>query len=133
MAGKDAMKALEVELESAVKTLSNATKDVQSISEAKGALVIGQKKVDDLVAALTATADAQIELKKTLAAIASNSKRVETQITEISAGIEESFEELNGEISKMKEEILENDAALWWRTGVGLAVMALMLIILLSK
>lgn len=133
MAGKDAMKALEVELESAVKTLSNATKDVQSISEAKGALVIGQKKVDDLVAALTATADAQIELKKTLAAIASNSKRVETQITEISAGIEESFEELNGEISKMKEEILENDAALWWRTGVGLAVIALMLIILLSK
>ena len=133
MAGKDVMKALEVELESAVKTLSNATKDVQSISEAKGALVIGQKKVDDLVAALTATADAQIELKKTLAAIASNSKRVETQVTEISAGVEESFEELNGEISKMKEEILENDAALWWRTGVGLAVIALMLIILLSK
>ena len=133
MAGKDVMKALEVELESAVKTLSNATKDVQSISEAKDALVIGQKKVDDLVAALTATADAQIELKKTLAAIASNSKRVETQVTEISAGVEESFEELNGEISKMKEEILENDAALWWRTGVGLAVIALMLIILLSK
>jgi hypothetical protein len=133
MAGKDAIKALEAELESAVKTLSSATKDVQSISEAKGALVIGQKKVDDLVAALMATADAQTELKKTLAAIASNSKRVEAQITEISAEVEESLEGLSGEIAKMKEEILEYGAALWWRTGVGLAVIALMLIVLLSK
>jgi hypothetical protein len=58
VASKDAQKALEMELEAAVKTLVVATSDLKSISEAKAALVIGQKKVDELVAALVATARA---------------------------------------------------------------------------
>ena len=133
MASKDAQKALEMELEAAVKTLVVATSDLKSISEAKAALVIGQKKVDELVAALVATAEAQSELKKTLSAIAANSKKVETEVATLAKTTADESKKLATRLEKMQEALVEHEDALWMRTGIGLTVIGLLLVLLLSR
>lgn len=133
MASKDAQKALEMELEAAVKTLVVATSDLKSISEAKAALVIGQKKVDELVAALVATAEAQSELKKTLSAIAANSKKVETEVATLEKTTADESKKLATRLEKMQEALVEHEDALWMRTGIGLTVIGLLLVLLLSR
>ena len=133
MASKDTQRALEVELESAVKTLVEATGDLKSISEAKASLVIGQKKVDDLVAALVATAEAQVELKKTLSAIATNSKKVEADVTALAKSTTDESKKLETRLEKVQEALVEHEDSLWMRTGIGLTVIGLLLVLLLSR
>lgn len=131
MASKDTQKALEVELGAAVKTLVEATNDLKSISEAKAALVIGQKKVDDLVAALVATAEAQVELKKTLSAIATNSKKVEADVITLAKSTTDESKKLASKLEKVQEALVEHEDSLWMRTGIGLIVIGLLLVLLL--
>lgn len=133
MASKDTQKALEVELEAAVKTLVEATNDLKSISEAKAALVIGQKKVDDLVAALVATAEAQVELKKTLSAIATNSKKVEADVITLAKSTTDESKKLASKLEKVQEALVQHEDSLWMRTGIGLTVIGLFLVLLLSR
>ena len=133
MASKDTQKALEVELEAAVKTLVEATNDLKSISEAKAALVIGQKKVDELVAALVATADAQGELKKTLSTIAANSKRTETEVATLTKMMTDESKKLATKLEKMQESLVEHEYSLWMRTGIGLGAIGLLLVIVLLR
>lgn len=133
MASKDTQKALEVELEAAVKTLVEATNDLKSISEAKAALVIGQKKVDELVAALVATADAQGELKKTLSTIAANSKRTETEVATLAKMMTDESKKLASKLEKMQESLVEHEYSLWMRTGIGLGAIGLLLVIVLLR
>ena len=133
MASKDTQRALEVELESAVKTLVEATGDLKSISEAKASLVIGQKKVDDLVAALVATAEAQVELKKTLSAIATNSKKVEADVTALAKSTTDESKKLATRLEKVQDALVEHEDSLWMRTGIGLTVIGLLLVLLLSR
>jgi tRNA splicing ligase len=133
VASKDTQKALEMELEAAVKTLVVATSDLKSISEAKAALIIGQKKVDDLVAALVATAEAQGELKKTLSTIAANSKKVETEVAALAKTTTDESKKLAAKLEKMQEALIGHEDALWMRTGIGLTVIGLLLVLLLSR
>ena len=133
MASKDTQKALEVELEAAVKTLVEATNDLKSISEAKAALVIGQKKVDELVAALVATADAQGELNKTLSTIAANSKRTETEVATLAKMMTDESKKLASKLEKMQESLVEHEYSLWMRTGIGLGAIGLLLVIVLLR
>lgn len=133
MASKDTVKALELELEAAIKTLAWATSDLKSISEAKAALVIGQKKFDDLVAALTATAEAQGELKKTLITIAANSKKVEGEVTTLTESMTDANETLTTRLEEMEELLVEHESSLWLRTGGGLTMIGLLLVLLLSR
>ena len=133
MASKDTQKALEMELEAAVKTLVEATSDLKSISEAKAALVIGQKKVDDLVAALVATAEAQVELKKTLSAIATNSKKVEADVTALAKSTTDESKKLATRLEKVQEALVEHEDTLWTRTAIGLGAIGLLLVMLLLR
>ena len=133
MASKDTQKALEVELEAAVKTLVEATNDLKSISEAKAALVIGQKKVDDLVAALVATAEAQVELKKTLSAIATNSKKVEADVITLAKSTTDESKKLATRLEKVQEALVEHEDTLWTRTAIGLGAIGLLLVMLLLR
>ena len=133
MASKDTQRALEVELESAVKTLVEATGDLKSISEAKAALVIGQKKVDDLVAAIVATAEAQVEIKKTLSAIATNSKKVEADVTALAKSTTDESKKLATRLEKVQEALVEHEDTLWTRTAIGLGAIGLLLVMLLLR
>ena len=133
MASKDTQKALEMELEAAVKTLVVATSDLKSISEAKAALVIGQKKVDELVAALVATAEAQSELKKTLIIIAANSKKVEADVITLAKSTTDESKKLASKLEKVQEALVQHEDSLWMRTGIGLTVIGLFLVLLLSR
>jgi tRNA splicing ligase len=133
MATKDTQKALEIELESAVKTLANATNDLKSISEAKAALVIGQKKLDDLTAALVTTADAQNELTKTLNIIASSSQKAEDEVARLANSLVSESKKLNTKIEKMQEVFTEHEDQLWLRTGIGLGAIGLLLLALLLR
>jgi len=133
VASKDTQKALEMELEAAVKTLVVATSDLKSISEAKAALIIGQKKVDDLVAALVATAEAQGELKKTLSTIAANSKKVETEVATLAKTTADESKKLATRLEKMQEALVEHEDALWMRTGIGVGAIGFLLLILLLR
>jgi hypothetical protein len=133
MASKDTQKALEMELEAAVKTLVVATSDLKSISEAKAALLIGQKKVDELVAALVATAEAQSELKKTLSTIAANSKKVETEVAALAKTTADEGKKLAAKLEKMQGALIEHEDALWMRTGIGVGAIGLLLVIVLLR
>ena len=133
MASKDTQKALEMELEAAVKTLVVATSDLKSISEAKAALLIGQKKVDELVAALVATAEAQSELKKTLSTIAANSKKVETEVAALAKTTTDEGKKLAAKLEKMQGALIEHEDALWMRTGIGVGAIGLLLVIVLLR
>ncbi len=133
MATKDTQKALELELEAAVKTLVEATSDLKTISEAKAALVIGQKKVDDLVAALVATAEAQGELKKALSTIAANSKKAEAEVVALAKITVDENKKAAAKLEKMQEVLIENEDALWMRTAIGLGAIGLLLVVLLFR
>ena len=133
MATKDTQKALEMELEAAVKTLVQATSDLKSISEAKAALVIGQKKIDDLVAALVATAEAQGELKKTLSTIAVNSKKVEAEVDALAKSTVDESKKSAAKLEKMRETLLAHEDALWMRTAIGLGAIGLLLVMLILR
>jgi hypothetical protein len=133
MATKDTQKALEMELEAAVKTLVEATSDLKTISEAKATLVIGQKKVDDLVAALVATAEAQGELKKTLSTIAANSKKVEAEVVSLAKTTADEGKKSTAKLEKMQAALIEHEDALWMRTAIGLGAIGLLLVILLLR
>ena len=133
MATKDTQKALELELEAAVKTLVEATSDLKTISEAKAALVIGQKKVDDLVAALVATAEAQGELKKALSTIAANSKKAEAEVVALAKITVDENMKAAAKLEKMQEALIENEDALWMRTAIGLGAIGLLLVVLLFR
>ena len=133
MASKDTQKALEVELEAAVKTLVEATNDLKSISEAKAALVIGQKKVDDLVAAMVRTAEAQVELKKTLSAIATHSKKVEGDVATLAKSSRDESNKLATRLEKVQEALVEHENTLWLRIVIGLGAIGLVLVILLLR
>jgi len=133
MATKDTQKALEMELEAAVKTLVEATSDLKTISEAKAALVIGQKKVDDLVAALVVTAEAQGELKKTLSTIAVNSKKVEAEVDALAKSTVDESKKSAAKLEKMRETLLAHEDALWMRTAIGLGAIGLLVVMLLLR
>lgn len=133
MASKDTQKALEMELEAAVKTLVEATSDLKSISEAKAALVIGQKKVDDLVAALVATAEAQSELKKTLSTIAASSKKVEAEVAILAKLTSDENKKLATRLEKVQGALVEHEDMLWVRTVIGLGAIGLLLVLVLLR
>jgi peptidoglycan hydrolase CwlO-like protein len=133
MASSDNQKALEADLEAAVKTLVESTNDLKSISEAKAELVIGQKKVTDLVAALVDTAKAQSELKKTLSTIATNSKRTETEVANLAKVSADTSKALDKRLGAMQDALVEHEASLWMRTVIGLGAIVLLLLILLFK
>lgn len=133
MASKDTQKALEMELEAAVKTLVEATSDLKSISEAKAALVIGQKKVDDLVAALVATAEAQSELKKTLSTIAASSKKVEAEVAILAKLTTDENKKLATRLEKVQGALVEHEDMLWVRTVIGLGAIGLLLVLVLLR
>ena len=133
MASKDTQKALEMELEAAVKTLVDATSDLKTISEAKAELVIGQKKVDDLVKALVATAEAQGELKKALSTIAANSKKVESEVIALAKTTVDESKKSAAKLEKMQEALLEHNDALWMRTAIGLGALGILVVMLLFR
>jgi len=122
-----------MELEAAVKTLVVATSDLKSISEAKAALIIGQKKVDDLVAALVATAEAQGELKKTFSTIAANSKKVEAEVAILAKLTTDESKKLATRLEKVQEALVEHEDTLWTRTAIGLGAIGLLLVMLLLR
>jgi len=133
VASKDTQKALEMELEAAVKTLVDATSDLKTISEAKAELVIGQKKVDDLVKALVATAEAQGELKKALSTIAANSKKVESEVIALAKTTVDESKKSAAKLEKMQEALLEHNDALWMRTAIGLGALGILVVMLLFR
>jgi len=122
-----------MELEAAVKTLVDATSDLKTISEAKAELVIGQKKVDDLVKALVATAEAQGELKKALSTIAANSKKVESEVIALAKTTVDESKKSAAKLEKMQEALLEHNDALWMRTAIGLGALGILVVMLLFR
>lgn len=106
---------LEIDLAEAVKTLTAATKDVKSISEAKNHLLLGHQEMKGLVTSLEKTVDALESTQQSLLYLEKNSREVVKTFNQTG------------------KDIYAENYKYWVRSMVGLGILGVVLILAMTQ
>jgi|GEM_PF-2939684 len=106
---------LEIDLAEAVKTLSAATKDVKSISDAKSQLLLGHQEIKGLVTSLEKTVDALESSQQSL------------------TSLEKSSREVLKTFNQTSKDIFAENQKYWIRFVVSLGILGVVLILAITQ